>query len=88
MKREFVNNSSQAERIAQLHNDRLRQREPTTFFQMARVAEELEAQGRHAIDRAAVEYPRLPAASPWAAARSSRARTANGLRHRRSTACR
>src|SRR5262249_26531414 len=65
---EFRHNASRAERITQLHNDRLKgSPEPTTFFQMARVADELEAQGRHAIDRAepAIAYPKLPAASPW-----------------------
>jgi hypothetical protein len=72
MDKEFRNNASQAERIAQFHNDKLRSgdRAGTTYFDQARVSQELENSGRfraeahHSGEAPSVQYP--AAAGPWA----------------------
>jgi hypothetical protein len=61
---------TKAEKLAAYLNDQrlLRQpAQPTTFFQMQHVADELEAQGRHSADatKPATQYPALPEGSPW-----------------------
>jgi hypothetical protein len=79
MNRDFLNNASPAERIAQLHNERrLRQGDqpPWTFFAQSQVGRRLDGSSNYEAERdlvvagesAATLYPRLPDSSPWSGA--------------------
>jgi hypothetical protein len=73
MEKEFRNNASPADKIAQLHNDRLRAGDhaPTTRHQMANQGVDLDLNGGQAPggyvmgSEPSAHWPALPPGSPW-----------------------